>query len=107
MDAFAQAGAAGGSPNPTVAVLLQFLQFVPIFLIIYFLLIRPQQQRQKTAEQMLKALKKGDRVLTNGGIFGTVIGLDGNKAVLKIADDTKVEFSKSSIVQVVVAEQKS
>jgi len=106
MDAFAQAGSAGGPSNPTIAVLLQFLQFVPIFLIIYFLLIRPQQQRQKNLEKMLVALKKGDRVLTSGGIFGTVIGIDGNKAVIKIAEETKVEFSKSAITQVIPAEQK-
>jgi preprotein translocase subunit YajC len=99
MDAFAQAGGAA-APNPTIALLLQILQFLPIFLIIYFLMIRPQQQRQKQLDKMLKALKKGDRVLTTGGIFGTVIGLDDQKAVLKIADDTKVEFSRSSIVQV-------
>ena len=49
-------------------------QFVPIFVIIYFLIIRPQQQRQKQLDKMLKALKKGDRVLTTGGIFGTVVG---------------------------------
>ncbi len=106
MDVFAQTGAAGGPANPTIAVLLQFLQFVPIFLIIYFLLIRPQQQRQKTLEKMLVNLKKGDRVLTSGGIFGTVIGIDGVKAVIKIAEETKVEFSKSAITQVIPAETK-
>jgi len=106
MDVFAQTGAAGGPANPTIAVLLQFLQFVPIFLIIYFLLIRPQQQRQKQLEKMLVNLKKGDRVLTSGGIFGTVIGIDGTKAVIKIAEETKVEFSKSAITQVIPAETK-
>jgi len=106
MDAFAQMGAAGGSANPTVAVLLQFLQFVPIFLIIYFLLIRPQQQRQKNLDRMLKNLKKGDRVVTSGGIIGTVIGLEDSKAVLRIAEDTKVEFTKASIVQVLAGDSK-
>jgi preprotein translocase subunit YajC len=100
-DAFAQAGSApAGAPNPTVAMLLQLLQFLPIFLILYFLLIRPQQQRQKKVDQMLKALKKGDRVVTSGGIIGTVIGIDDAKAVLRIADDVKVEFTKGSITQV-------
>ena len=105
-DAFAQAGTPAAAPNPTVAMLLQLLQFVPIFLILYFLLIRPQQQRQKKLDQMLKELKKGDRVLTTGGIIGTVVGIDDeqNKAVLRIADDVKVEFSKGSITQVIVAE---
>ena len=106
-DAFAQAGAPAGAPTPTMAMLLQLLQFVPIFLILYFLLIRPQQQRQKKLDQMLKELKKGDRVVTVGGIIGTVIGIDEGKAVLKIADDVKVEFTKASITQVLVGEAKS
>ena len=87
-------------------MLLQFLQFVPIFLIIYFLLIRPQQQRQKNLDRMLKNLKKGDRVVTSGGIIGTVIGLEDSKAVLRIAEDTKVEFTKASIVQVLAGDSK-
>jgi len=78
----------------------QFMPLVLIFVVFYFLLIRPQQQRQKQADQMLKALKKGDRVVTTGGIIGTVIGIDDAKATLRIAEDTKVEFTKSSIVQV-------
>ena len=106
-DAFAQAGAPAGPANPTIAMLLQLLQFVPIFLILYFLLIRPQQQKQKKLDQMLKELKKGDRVVTSGGIIGTVVGLDDGKAVLKIADDVKVEFTKGAITQVLAAEAKS
>ena len=73
-DAFAQIG--GSAPpesNPTMSLLLTLLQFLPIFLILYFLLIRPQQQRQKKAKKMLGELKKGDKVVTNGGIYGTVV----------------------------------
>jgi preprotein translocase subunit YajC len=66
----------------------------------YLLLIRPQQQRQKQTDLMLKALKKGDRVVTSGGIMGTVIGVDDAKVVVRIADEVKVEFTKSAIVQV-------
>jgi preprotein translocase subunit YajC len=100
-DAWAQtAGSPAGSPNPTLTIALQLLQFAPIFLILYFLLIRPQQQRQKQMDRMLKALKKGDKVLTNGGIYGTVVGVDDVKVVLRVAEDVKLEFSKSSVVQV-------
>src|SRR5205809_5153703 len=99
MNPFAQNGAAG-APNSMLGPLLQFLPLLPMVVIFYFLLIRPQQQRQKQADQMLKALKKGDRVVTTGGIIGTVIGIDDAKATLRIAEDTKVEFTKSSIVQV-------
>jgi len=102
-DAFAQAAGAAGAAKPAdprLALLLQILQFVPIFVIIYLLLIRPQQQRQKKLEDLVKKLKKGDRVLTTGGIIGTVVGVDDTKAVLRISDEVKVEFAKSAVVQV-------
>lgn len=105
-DAFAQTGGAGAAQNPGMAMLLQLAPMLIIFVILYLLLIRPQQQQKKKLEAMLKELKKGDRVLTTGGIFGTVIGVDEAKAVLKIADDVKVEFSKSAIVQVMATEAK-
>ena len=105
-DALAQAATGGPPQNPTMGTLLMLLQFVPILVIAYFLIIRPQRQRQKEMDKMLKAIKKGDRVLTSGGIFGTVVGIDDAKAVLRIAEDIKVEFSKGSIVQVLVTETK-
>ena|SRR5436309_11139904 len=108
MDAFAQAGGAAAPPgNPGMSTLLMLLQFVPIFIIIYLLIIRPQQKRQKQMADMLKALKKGDRVLTSGGIYGTVVGVDDTKAVLKVADDLKLEFAKSAIVQVMAGDTKA
>mgnify|MGYP003579980011 CR=1 FL=1 len=99
MDAFAQGGAAAPA-SPGIAMVVQFLPIIAIMVIMYFLIIRPQQQKQRQADAMLKALKKGDKVLTSGGILGTVVGIDDARAVLKIADDTKVEFMKSAIVQV-------
>ena len=60
-----------------------------------------QQQQQKKHKQMLGALKKGDKVVTSGGIIGTVVGLDDGKAVLRIAEDVKVEVVKGSITNVV------
>ena len=98
-DAWAQTGGSA-PPDPTIAMLVQFGPIIFLFAVMYFLLIRPQQQRQKKLETMIKALKKGDRVLTSGGMFGTVIGVDETKAVLRIADDVKAEFTKSAIVQV-------
>jgi preprotein translocase subunit YajC len=99
-DAFAQAAGGAKPADPRLALLLQILQFVPIFVIIYLLLIRPQQQRQKKLEDLVKKLKKGDRVLTTGGIIGTVVGVDDTRAVLRIADEVKVEFAKTAVVQV-------
>jgi preprotein translocase subunit YajC len=105
-DAFAQGQGNAPAPNPTAGLLLQLPYFLVIFVIAYLLIIRPQRQRQKHVDKMLKELKKGDRVLTTGGIIGTVVGVDDSKAVLRIAEDIKVEFSKASIVQVLAGETK-
>ena len=100
-DAFAQAAGSPPPPtNPAIGILIQFAPIVLIFAIMYLLLIRPQQQRQKTLDAMLKNLKKGDRVVTSGGIMGTVVGVEEGKVVLRIAEDVKVEFTKPSITQV-------
>jgi preprotein translocase subunit YajC len=102
-DALAQTSAPAGPPaNPAMAMLIQFAPIILIFAIMYLLLIRPQQQRQKKLDLMLKELKKGDRVVTVGGMMGTVVGVDDAKVVVRIADDVKVEFTKPSIVQVLV-----
>ena len=79
--------------------LLAFLPFVLILVIIYFLLLRPQQKRQKTHQKMLTELKKGDKVITNSGMLGTIVGFNEkeNIVVLKVGEDTKIEFLKSSI----------
>ncbi|HEU4335025.1 MAG TPA: preprotein translocase subunit YajC [Candidatus Eisenbacteria bacterium] len=68
--------------------------------IFYFMIIRPQQKRAKETAQMLASVRKGDRVLTTGGIYGTVIGVKDDVVVLKVSDDVKIEFVKSAIVQV-------
>ncbi len=100
-DAWAQAGGAAPNVNPTIAMLVQFGPILLIFVSMYFLLIRPQQQQQKKTQEMLKQLKKGDRVVTSGGLFGTVVGVDDAKVVLKVADEVKLEFLKSAVVSVV------
>lgn len=101
-DAFAQsaAGGAAGATNPTVAMLIQFGYFIPIIVIFYLLLIRPQQQQAKKTRQMLAALKRGDRVVTSGGILGTVTGIEDQRVTLHVADKTELEFVKTAIVNV-------
>lgn len=78
---------------------------LPVLMIVvfYFLLIRPQQKREKERQKQLKALEKGDKVLTRGGIFGTIVGLkpEENIAIVKIADDVKVEVSIATLDNVV------
>ncbi|MBD3217591.1 MAG: preprotein translocase subunit YajC [candidate division Zixibacteria bacterium] len=75
------------------------IPFALMFAVLYFLIIRPQQKRSKEHQSMLGTLKKGDRVVTSSGMFGTIFAMqdDQNKVVLKISDDIKVEFVKSSI----------
>lgn len=90
------------SPPPNI-----FMSFVPlmvIFAIFYFLLFRPQQKRQKEHQKMLDTLRKGDYVLTGGGIYGTIVNIKGSIVELKIADDVKIQVAKSSIVQLIQQE---
>jgi len=88
----------GAQPN-------QFLAFLPIvvmFAIFYFLLIRPQQKKQSEHDKMLKEIKKGDKVVTSGGMIGTVIGVKEKEIVIKVGDDgVKLEFIRSSVSQIV------
>ena len=109
MDAFAQLGGAGAAPggNPMVSTGLMLLQFLPIFLIIYLLIIRPQQKRQKDLEKMLKAMKQGDKVLTSGGIYGTIVRIEDARTIVKVADDVKLEMAKSAIVQVITGDARA
>ncbi len=89
------------APPPGQGQAAAWLQVVPlvfIFVIFYFLLIRPARTRQKRVEQMLEALKTGDKVVTSGGLLGTVIGLDRGIVQLRIADKVKVDVTRSSIV---------
>ena len=84
----------GGGPG---AILVQIAPIVLVLGIFFFLVIRPQQRERKRREQMLAALKKGDRVVTTGGLIGTIVGLNDRKATLKIADSARVECLRSAI----------
>jgi preprotein translocase subunit YajC len=92
------AQAPGGGMTGLFASLFPILM---MFVIFYFLLFRPQQRRQAELRKMVENLKKGDRVLTQGGMYGTVVGVNGDTAVLRVADDVKIEFAKSAIVSLV------
>jgi preprotein translocase subunit YajC len=73
---------------------------LPIFLILiifYVLLILPAQRRQKKTALMLQALKNGDKVVTNGGIYGTIVGLEGDTVQLRIAEQVKIKVARSAI----------
>lgn len=94
--AWAQGLGGGGSSSGT---LLSLLPFVLIFVIFYFLLILPQQKRQKQQKAMLEGLKKGDKVVTASGIWGTVTNLGKETVTLQIADNTKIKLQKDHIAK--------
>jgi preprotein translocase subunit YajC len=81
-----------------------FMMFVPIiaiFIIFYLILIRPQQKKQKEHQKMLTELGRGDKVVTNGGLYGKVVDVKDHIVVLKISDDVKIEVVKSAIATVI------
>ena len=76
------------------------ITFGLIILIFYFLIIRPQKKRDKEARDMLAAMKKGDKIVTIGGIRGTVAVVKDNTVIVKVDDNTRIEFSKNAISQI-------
>ncbi len=95
-------GAASGSTGSTI---LSFLPFILIFVIFYFLLILPQQKRQKKLKAMLEALKKGDKIVTSSGIWGTITNLGKDTVTVQIADNTKIKVQRDHISRVRVDEE--
>ena len=87
--------AANGQPSP---VFVQPLIFLAIGLIFYFIVFLPNRKRQKALQDMLNNLKNGDKVITSGGVFGVIAGIKDDRVHLKVADQVKIEVSKSAIV---------
>jgi preprotein translocase subunit YajC len=83
------------------------IPLILMFVVFYFLLIRPQQKRQKERMAMLNALKKGDKVITIGGIHGTIVDLTEDRVTLKVSDNTRLVFERSSVNSVVTDEDAS
>jgi preprotein translocase subunit YajC len=77
------------------------LPFLLIILVFYFLILRPQQKRQKERQKLLESVKKGDRVITSGGLHGTVEGVEDKTVLVKIADNTKVKVERSAVATIV------
>jgi preprotein translocase subunit YajC len=88
-------GQQGGS-----SLLVNFIPIILIFIIFYLLLILPQQKKQKQHMKMMDSLRKGDRVVTNAGIYGTVADVKENIVVLRIAEEVKIELMKSAVAAV-------
>ena len=86
--------AGGSGPG---ALLIQMAPIVLVLGIFFFLVIRPQQRERQKREHMLSSLKKGDRVITSGGLIGTIVNLGDQTVVLKIADSVRVECLRSAV----------
>jgi len=80
------------------------IPLVLMFGIMYLLVIMPQQRQRKKMQQMLSELKNGDKVVTNGGIYGVINGIDGDTVILKIADQVKIRIARAAIAQVEASE---
>jgi preprotein translocase subunit YajC len=99
----APAPADGSQPPAWV----QLLPLVILFVLMYFVLLRPQMKRQKEQEKIISSVKSGDRVLAAGGIYGTVTNIKDGVVVLKVADNVKIEVQRSTITSVEKPEEKT
>jgi preprotein translocase subunit YajC len=96
--AYAQSGS-GGGPGP----LVQFLPLALVFVVFYFLLIRPQQQKAKAHREMITNLKRNDEVVTAGGLYGRVVELNEKVVTLEISQNVRVRVDRPRIEEVVTA----
>jgi preprotein translocase subunit YajC len=103
MNAIALLQSSGGA----AAAVANFLPIIAIGLVFYFMVIGPANKQRRKQQQMLSALKKGDRVITTGGIYGTIQGVEPEAVYLKIAENVKVKVSRSAISGVVTGENES
>jgi preprotein translocase subunit YajC len=90
--AYAQAAATGGEPG-----FMSFLPIILMFVLLYFLMIRPQMKRAKEAKQMIEALQKGDEVITAGGVLGRITRISDPYVSLEIAPNTEISVQKASV----------
>ncbi len=86
--------------NPTGSLVSTIVTFGLVFVIFYFLIIRPQNKKQKQMQQMIAGVKKGDKIVTIGGIHGVVASVKESTVLVKVDDGTRIEFSKSAIASV-------
>jgi preprotein translocase subunit YajC len=95
LPAFLQLG--GGAPGGGQNMFFSLVPMILIFGIFYLLLVLPMRKRQRALAQLLENLKKGDRVITNGGLYGEIAGLNGATVVLKVADNVRLKVARSAI----------
>ncbi len=86
-------------PAPNAGI-LNFIPLIFIFIVFYFLIIRPQQKKQKEHQGMVANLKKNDEIVTTGGIYGTIVNVKEKTLVVRVDENTKIEIEKNSIAHV-------
>ncbi|MES1202061.1 MAG: preprotein translocase subunit YajC [Pseudomonadota bacterium] len=100
-DAYAQAaGGAAGGPDTTMAFIVQVAPLALIFIVFYFLMIRPQQRRMKAHQEMITALKRGDVIVTSGGLIGKVKSVQDDEVRVELAPNVEVRVVRSTISEV-------
>ncbi len=98
----------GGAPaasQSTGGMLISFFPFVLIFIVFYFLLILPQQRKAKKHRAMLESLKKGERILTSGGMLGTVAAVNNKVVTIQVADNVRIKIRKEYISELQTGEE--
>jgi preprotein translocase subunit YajC len=88
----------------TGALIAQVLPILAIGLVFYFIVIAPASKQRRKTQEMLNSLKKGDRVVTSGGIYGTIQGVEADVVYLKIAENVKVKIARSAVTGVLTGE---
>lgn len=88
---------ASGGGSSSFGMLIQVLPIVALIAVFYFLVLRPQNKKQKETKKMLEALKKGDKVITIGGVHGVVSSVKENTVIVKVDENCKLEFLRSAI----------
>ncbi|OQW95412.1 MAG: preprotein translocase subunit YajC [Beggiatoa sp. IS2] len=100
MEFFIQNAWADGAPAAGGGPIVNILMLVFLFVVFYFLLIRPQQKRVKEHRQMVESLAKGDEIVTNGGLLGKITGLNDNFVAIEIAPNIEVRIQRQSVAMV-------
>jgi preprotein translocase subunit YajC len=88
------------APAPPGSALFSILPFVFVFIIMYYVMIRPQMRRQKEQSRLVSTLKTGDRVVTSSGIHGLISNVKDSTVIVKVADNVKIEMEKTSVTNV-------
>ena len=99
--AYAQGAPGAGGPGP----LMTIFPFILIFIIMYFMVIRPQQKKSKEHQELLKKLKKNDEVMTSGGIYGKVVDLKETVVTIEVAPNVRIRVARPQIAAVISVEK--